>query len=257
MNLALNFSETGNYKSMSQKARVVTESWAIENLYCPVCGSHKLVQYAANKPVADFYCSDCSSDFELKSKFSCSSKDIFTAKIVDGAYRTMIERITSQNNPNLLYMQYNAETVTNLLLIPCFFFLPDIIEERPPLKETARRAGWTGCNIKLENVPSIGKISIIYNGIVENAKTVVSKYEKAKPLQINNINARGWLMDVFICVERLGKIFNLSEIYDFENELSRKHENNKNVRPKIRQQLQLLRNKGIIEFLGNGEYRKI
>jgi len=77
------------------------------------------------------------------------------------------------------------------------------------------------------------------------------------PLQIDDINDRGWIMDVYSCVERLGKLFTLDEAYSFDAELAQKHPQNRNIRPKIRQQLQLLRKKGIIEFLGNGKYRKI
>ena len=51
--------------------------------------------------------------------------------------------------------------------------------------------------------------------------------------------------------------FALDDIYSFEDALKQKHPQNKNVKPKIRQQLQMLRDKGFVEFLGNGQYRKI
>ncbi|MCI9138110.1 MAG: hypothetical protein HFH48_11245 [Lachnospiraceae bacterium] len=38
--------------------------------------------------------------------------------------------------------------------------------------------------------------------------------------------------------------------------LQEKHKNNHNIEAKIRQQLQILRDKGFIEFLGRGHYRK-
>jgi type II restriction enzyme len=241
---------------MPQKARIVTESWVAENMYCPICGNNILHQHSTNKPVADFYCSECSSDYELKSKSYHGSKGRYSEKIIDGAYSTMIERITSQNNPNLLYMIHNNFKVTNFLFVPHFFFVPSIIEKRSPLKETARRAGWVGCNIKLENVPNIGKILIIDNGTANNALTVLEKCKKAKLLQTAAIDKRSWLLDVLACVDRLDNTFNLSEMYAFEKELSEKHPLNDNVRPKIRQQLQLLRGKNIIVFLGNGRYKK-
>ena len=50
--------------------------------------------------------------------------------------------------------------------------------------------------------------------------------------------------------------FTLDEMYQFENILRIKHPQNKNIKPKIRQQLQFLRDKGFIEFLGNGNYKK-
>ena len=73
----------------------------------------------------------------------------------------MMERITSLKNPHLFVMSYANMEINNLLLIPKFFFTPNIIEKRQPLKETARRAGWIGCNIEIGNIPEIGKIYII------------------------------------------------------------------------------------------------
>ena len=169
----------------------------------------------------------------------------------------MIERITSQSNPNLLYLQHSMEFITNLILIPRFFFTPEIIIKRSPLKQTARRAGWIGCNIDLSNIPTIGKIRIIHKGTAVKSQTVIDKYKKAIPLKTVSINERGWLYDIFLCLDRLGVEFELSDVYAFENKLSNKHPANKNIRPKIRQQLQLLREKGVVEFFGNGRYKKI
>jgi len=64
-------------------------------------------------------------------------------------------------------------------------------------------------------------------------------------------------MDVLLCVEKLGEHFNLSDMYSFESELAQKHPNNNFIQPKIRQQLQVLRNKGLIEFVAPGIYRKL
>jgi type II restriction enzyme len=257
MNLSLDYSISTDYKSSSQKARVVTEAWVKGNLYCPVCGNPAIKQYAANKPVADFYCENCSTDFELKSKEVKKTQNLMAVRIVDGAYGTMIERITAQNNPNLLYMLHDSMAVTDLLLIPKFFFVPSMIEKRPPLKATARRAGWIGCNINLSGVPSVGKIPIISNSQISTPQTVAEQYAKAQPLQTDNIVSRGWIMDVLLCVERLGQSFVLNDVYAFENELIAKHPQNKYVKDKMRQQLQILRDKRIIEFSGRGVYRKV
>jgi len=45
-------------------------------------------------------------------------------------------------------------------------------------------------------------------------------------------------------------------MYAFENELKVKHPENNFVKDKIRQQLQNLRDKGFIEFITPGHYRK-
>ena len=57
--------------------------------------------------------------------------------------------------------------------------------------------------------------------------------------------ARGWLIEVMKCAEALGRdSFELADIYAFEGRLSALYPGNHNVRPKIRQQLQVLRDRG-------------
>ncbi|MBQ6904500.1 MAG: restriction endonuclease, partial [Spirochaetia bacterium] len=51
--------------------------------------------------------------------------------------------------------------------------------------------------------------------------------------------------------------FTLKQVYAFEDELKLKHPENNFVKDKIRQQLQYLRDKGFIEFISPGNYRKI
>ena len=54
-------------------------------------------------------------------------------KINDGAYSTMIERINSSTNPDLFILNYSETLqVTDLLLVPKFFFIESIIEKRRP-----------------------------------------------------------------------------------------------------------------------------
>lgn len=87
---------------------------------------------------------------------------------------------------------------------------------------------------------------------------VVGQYAKLRQLQTNNISGRGWLMDILNCVNSIkSSDFFLDDIYGFAGQLKLKHPDNQHIQAKIRQQLQLLRDKGFIEFLGNGHYRKI
>jgi type II restriction enzyme len=66
---------------------------------------------------------------------------------------------------------------------------------------------------------------------------------------------RGWALDVLTAIRRLGKArFSLQELYQLEPYLQRVHPRNQNVRPKIRQQLQVLRDLGLIEFASPGNY---
>jgi len=68
----------------------------------------------------------------------------------------------------------------------------------------------------------------------------------------------GWKKDVFIIANKIeNQIFDLKEIYKYEAELLEIYPNNNNIKEKIRQQLQILRDLSLIEFLGNGKYKKL
>ena len=253
MNLYFDESLGEGYKSKTQKIRVMSENWVGRNMFCPCCGNSHILELKNNEPVADMKCDNCGAVFELKSKEGKIGK-----KINDGAYSTMIERITSITNPELFVMQYSAKyTVTDLILIPKFFFVPRIIEKRKPLSSTARRAGWTGCNILYSEIPQQGKVIIIKDGIVKSTSEVVENYARIKRLETQNINSRSWLFDVLNCVNAIkSNEFCLQDIYAYTEMLQEKHINNHNIEAKIRQQLQFLRDKGFIEFLGKGHYKK-
>jgi type II restriction enzyme len=70
-------------------------------------------------------------------------------------------------------------------------------------------------------------------------------------------NLSGWTKDVFIEVDRLPFArFTTTEVYGFAGVLSQKYPNNHHVEAKIRQQLQMLRDLGLIQFVSPGVYEK-
>ena len=252
MKLGFEESQT-SYTSGSQSARAWTEAWVRAWAYCPHCGNAKMSQFPNNRPVADFLCASCNEEFELKSQ-----RGKFRDKVVDGAYKTKCERLAAGNNPNLLLMNYDRKSlaVVNLFIVPKHFFVRDIIEERKPLAATARRAGWIGSKILLGKVPEAGKIHIVQGGVIRPKETVLQEWQKTLFLRDESLEARGWLLDVLKCVESIGKPeFTLDEVYAFERHLGGLYPGNQNVRPKIRQQLQFLRDQGFIEFVSRGSYR--
>ncbi len=241
------------FASGSQRARVWTEGWVLRQMYCPSCGNRPLTDFANNKPVADFYCGLCNEEFELKSK-----KSGFGKKVTDGAYVTMMDRLRSDSVPSLMLMRYNADTrmVRDLSVIPKQFFVTDLIEKRKPLAASARRAGWVGCNILIDRVPKAGRIALVTNRIAVPKDAVLDRWAKTQFLRGKSLATKGWVLDVLNCVEKIGVAeFTLAEVYAFENYLGELHPENNNVRPKIRQQLQVLRDAGVLEFLGRGQYR--
>ncbi|MEQ1950343.1 DpnI domain-containing protein [Mesorhizobium yinganensis] len=243
------------YVSASQRARIWTEQWVSEWLYCPNCGNPEVLQFPANLPLADFYCPRCNDQYELKSQ-----KKPFGAMLANGAYSTKMERLKSASNPNLLLLNYDASkaAVTDLCIIPKHFFVPEIVEQRKPLAATARRAGWVGSNILLSRVPQTGRIHLVKNSIAIPQVHVLAQWKQTIFLRGQPAEMRGWLIEVMKCVDMFGdREFEINEIYEFAPMLARRYPDNNNVKPKIRQQLQVLRDSGYLKFVSRGRYRRI
>jgi len=254
MNLQMDPRYAAGYRSPCQIARRVTEGWAKDNLYCVACRSSSLMPEKANAPAIDFRCTECSRTYQLKARTAWSDR-----RIVDAGYAAMIRALDSDCIPNLLVMQYKPGWVVwNLLLIPSFFFTRSVIEKRKPLSSSARRAGWVGCNILLSEIAEDGKIPVVSRGVSMSQATVRSKYEQIRPFSSLNVNVRGWTLDVLRIVRCIGRTtFFLKDVYAYEETLGTAYPENRHLRPKIRQQLQVLRDLGYITFEGRGCYRLI
>src|SRR5262249_31769733 len=140
-------------------------------------------------------------------------------------------------------------------LIPSFLFNASAIQKRKPLAATARRAGWIGCNILLSALPDLGKLRIVDDGSIIAPTTVRGDYQRLRPLASLAPKVRGWTLDVLRIVQSLNqREFLLTDVYGYEDRLQTLHPDNRNIRPKIRQQLQVLRDLGIVTFQGKGRY---
>jgi type II restriction enzyme len=274
------------YKSNSQRARVVTESWGEHNLYCPNCSSLQLSRLSHNTAAADFSCPKCKFWFQLKGQ----QKPIGNS-ITDGAYEAMMRAIRSDDAPSYYFMHYDVATWTirNLLLVPHFAFPPSAIVKRPPLAATARRAGWVGCNFALNRIPADARIPLVttiksspnIGGteclMIAKPEQVREKFQQVKKLK--DVPQRGWVLDVLNIVRRitgpdgaLGErrptsrqdggaqgtarpTFTNEDVYAYERELAALHPDNRHIRPKIRQQLQVLRDTGFLTQLERGHWQ--
>lgn len=164
-------------------------------------------------------------------------------------------QVENQPQPSAARLQQGVEGSTELIVVPKHFFIPEIIQKRKPLAATARRAGWVGSNILLNLVPESGRIMVLRDGVPESRESVLSKWQQTLFLRSTSIEARGWLIEVMKAVEAIRRPeFDLNDVYAFEAQLSALYPGNNNVRPKIRQQLQVLRDNGYLEFLGGGRY---
>ena len=287
MNLSMTADLAAAYTSGSQRARVVTESWGEQNLFCPNCSSPNLSRLQNNTRASDFACPNCKFWYQLKGQ-----KTRIGNSITDGAYEAMMTAIRNDETPNFFFLHYDLATwnIKNLLLIPSFAFPPSAIIKRPPLSATARRAGWVGCNFDLTRIPLDARIAVVAESKVTLPGEVRAQFKKIKPLKDLSIKDRGWTLDVLNIIRRLvesrrasdldcggstplspgetcladpkrGHVralqteFTTSEIYAFERELEKLHPDNRHIRDKIRQQLQVLRDTGFLLHVASGRWR--
>ena len=253
MNLRMQPDLADTYKSPTQSVRVITEGWGARELYCAACNCDTLTRTPANTRAVDFRCPNCSCVYQLKSGKRLSNR------IPDGQCDTMLRAINSDVVPNLLLLHYDADwCVKGLVLVPSFLLSPSAILRRRPLAPSARRPGWVGCIILLDMIPAEGRLTMVSGGSEVATAVVRSGYERVRPFSRLDVSVRGWALDVLRIAERVATPeFRLSDVYAHEDELAGLHPANNNIRPKIRQQLQVLRDAGLLEFVAKGAYRLV
>jgi Dam-replacing HTH domain len=129
--------------------------------------------------------------------------------------------------------------------------------QTPDVECATGRLGWVQSPIsRLAEVPPEGKIALVENEKVVPEETVREKYKTYQKLKNIQWHLRGWTLEVLEIVRKLDtNAFTLDQVYRHEAELLERHPHNRNIRAKIRQQLQFLRDQELIAFLGGGRYR--
>lgn len=87
---------------------------------------------------------------------------------------------------------------------------------------------------------------------------MIETWNKTAFLGKQKQDSRGWTIEILNLIETISENqFTLQQMYSFESFLKNKFPNNNFIKDKIRQQLQVLRDNGLLEFKENGLYRKI
>lgn len=252
MKLDCDVSVAAGYTSQPQISRVLSEKWFQDNGYCLSCDSDQLSQTPANTKASDFVCQNCNESYELK---TFRSRPVRT--LVDGAYSALMSRIQSESVPTLMLLERNEKwQIQGLTAIHHMFLTPEVIEKRKPLSPTARRAGWVGCNIRLDLIVPDAQIQVVHQRKLVSQELVREKFQRFSRLKSIPTNSRGWATMMLRIVRNLKKSeFSLNEIYAMEQLFSASYPENNNIKAKMRQQLQVLRDLGYLEFCGGGTYK--
>lgn len=240
------------YHSKSQISGHLSEYWFEREMYCPNCLHQEFLKEPNNTKVIDFVCDYCSNEFQLKAKTKP-----FSSKVLDGAFQPMMNSIHNNSTPNFSFLQYSFGDwkIQQLFFIPKFFITSSVIEIKKPLSQTAERKGWIGCHVLLLKIPELGKVKVIEDKTPLPEKIVQRNWKKLSFMDKEHAGKRAWLSDILYCIQQLNKKeFTLDEMYEYDNYLSKLHPNNYHIKPKIRQQLQVLRDKGILKFKSRGTY---
>lgn len=182
---------------------------------------------------------------------------MFGRRITDGAFSALTATIREGRTPSFLLLEYSlAWEVRSLTALHHSLITQDCIEERKALGPAARRAGWIGCNIVLPKIAIEGRIPIVTAGRAQEREIPRKAFARLQFLSKLPAKRRGWAASLLNLLRQLpGNRFSLRDAYLFEVPLGKLFPENKNVRPKIRQQLQVFRDAGILQFEARGQYK--
>ena len=200
MNLLLNPATAEGYKSSSQAARRITEEWATDNLHCIACPSDLALSLPANTPVQDYMCPKCGANHQLKIE-----NGAFGQVVQNSAYEPKMAAIADGRVPHYAFLQYSRATrrVTDLSVVPAHFISPAVIQQRRPLSNKARRAGWVGSNILLGRIPLDAQVVMVGGGTVSAPDEVRDDWRRYAFLQADERSTGGWGADVLSCVRTI------------------------------------------------------
>lgn len=257
MKLQMDMSVSEGYSSRPQISRLISEDWASRNLFCLSCSSPELLPDPPNRRVRDYSCPECKAEYQLKSKHGK-----FGPSVTNSAYGPKLQAIEQGRVPHYVFLQYSkpAWAITDLFVVPSHFITRSVIQRRVPLKESARRHGWVGSIILLNELPSEGRVSVVSHGVARDVVEVRSDWKNFDFLRSDLRAIGGWGAEILTCIRRLQadtgvNEFELQDFYRrFADELSQRHPENHNVKAKIRQQLQVLRDGNVLRFLTRGRY---
>ena len=98
---------------------------------------------------------------------------------------------------------------------------------------------------------------MVSKGAISPPAEVRERYRLAhKQVEGLTVKQRGWRLDVLRVIQSLGKAeFTTTDAYIFERELEQLHPDNRNIKAKIRQQLQELRDRNLLLHIDRNRWR--
>jgi type II restriction enzyme len=172
----------------------------------------------------------------------------------------MMRRIRAAEAPALMLMHYAEDwSVQRLIAIHPVFLTPSVVRKRskPHLRPITRKPYWM-CDLDLTRIPPDGKIVIVRDGGERPRADARRAFRESMRFGDVPLRKRGWAALVLAYVRKINKVeFTLADLYAYEAAMHAAYPQNSHVRPKIRQQMQVLRDLGYLQFMDRGEYRML
>jgi hypothetical protein len=146
--IKVNFGEAARYASKGQVARVAIETWAARNVLCWRCNG-ALIPAPPNTQLLDAICVKGEHEVQVKA-FSGVAGD----KITGAAFEPIRKRLSEGVLPDYLLISYDRprEIVVLAEYIDGEAIIRERVIRRRALGVTARRAGWVGAMIDLQDL---------------------------------------------------------------------------------------------------------
>lgn len=141
-----------HYASRARAAGIMVETWAEHNLYCLNCPSDELSRLPVNAVVADLVCAECQRRYQVKGR-----NGRFGATVTGAAYEPLLNAARDGAMPDYVLVEYDPRfsIVVFASGIPGRFITAERVVPRRPLRPGAKRAGWRGCTIRIDDLPAV------------------------------------------------------------------------------------------------------
>jgi len=243
-------------RSASQQARESTERWVNDNLYCVNCGRRDLERLQAGTPFRDFECGHCDEPFELK-----STAGQLRDSIPAGGYDRSVRAFKEGRVPSFLLLSYSPadNRVTDLLAVNRALISQMALRRRERPLGRPGRENYYMSSLDFSRVPECARVPVVRHGFERPARFVRQSWDRfafvRRPAEPED---RDWIRDILSCIARLpGRECTLGELYEFEPELAALYPNNRHIRDKVRQKLQVLCRKGVLRRVVSGVYESV
>jgi type II restriction enzyme len=148
------------WNSESRIVGEACEEYVKNNVKCIRCNFNNFSKCKTNEKSKDLICANCNQKYQIKAKCASQSqinniKCYNKIKMIGGEYSITLSNINENIDYIIVLYEKQSYKINNILYANNEFINNECIIPRKPLSISARRAGWQGCYILLNNIQTI------------------------------------------------------------------------------------------------------